>query len=139
MDSEMKSFLEGFEQRMNVRFDGIDVRLGGIDMRLDAMDARFGSIDVRLNGIDGRLDAIDSRLYGIDVRLDAIDARFDGIDLRLDGIDSRLDHFERNQNDMQEQIAYLVGSFGKFADDMRKLVHAHDVRITNLESRVQFV
>lgn len=94
---EMKSFLEGFEQRMNVRFD--------------AMDARF----------------------------DGMDSRFDGIDKRLDGADSRLDRLERNQNDMQEQIAYLVGSFGKFADDMRKLVHSHDVRITNLESRVQFV
>ncbi len=90
MDLEMKSFLEGFEQRMNVRFDGIDGRL-------------------------------------------------DGMDTRFDGIDKRLDYLERNQNDMQEQIAYLVGSFGKFADDMRKLVHSHDVRITNLESRVQFV
>lgn len=107
----MKSFLEGFEQRINVRFDGID----------------------------GRLDGIDSRLDGIDVRLDAMDVRFDGIDSRLNGMESRLDRLERNQNDMQEQIAYLVGSFGKFADDMRKLVHSHDVRITNLESRVQFV
>lgn len=97
MDLEMKSFLEGFERRMNVRFDGIDGRL------------------------------------------DAMDAHFDGIDKRLDGADSRLDRLERNQNDMQEQIAYLVGSFGKFADDMRKLVHAHDVRLTNLEARVQFV
>lgn len=83
MDLEMKSFLEGFEQRMNVRFDSID--------------ARFNTVD------------------------------------------KRLDYLERNQNDMQEQIAYLVGSFGKFADDIRKLVRSHDVRITNLESRVQFV
>ena len=125
MDSEMRSFLEGFEQRMNVRFDGIDKRLHVIDQRLDGHDHRF-------DGIDARLDALDSRLDGIDVRLDAMDARFDGID-------KRLDRLERNQNDTQEHIAYLVGSFGKFADDMRKLVHAHDVRITNLESRVQFV
>lgn len=97
MDLEMKSFLEGFEQRMNVRFDAMDARFDGVDSRLNAMDVRF------------------------------------------DGIDKRLDYLERNQNDMQEQIAYLVGSFGKFADDMRKLVHSHDVRITNLESRVQFV
>lgn len=54
-------------------------------------------------------------------------------------ISVRLDRLEQNQNDVQEQVAYLVGHFGKFADDMRKLVHSHDVRITNLESRVQFV
>lgn len=118
MDLEMKSFLEGFEQRINVRFDGIDARLDIIEQRLDGHDVRFDRIDTRL---------------------DAMDARFDGIDFRLNGMDARFDRLERNQNDMQEQIAYLVGSFGKFADDMRKLVHAHDVRITNLESRVQFV
>lgn len=121
----MKSFLEGFEQRMNVRFDVIDTRS-------DAVDGRFNGIDARLDGIDGRLDAMDARFDGVDTRLDGMDVRFTAIEVRLD-------RFERNQNDTQEQIAYLVGSFGKFADDIRKLVHSYDVRITNLESRVQFV
>ncbi len=83
MDLETKLFLEGFEQRINVRFDKLEKCLDGHDLRLDLL--------------------------------------------------------ERNQHDMQEHIAYLIDRFGRFADDMSKMVRSHDVRITNLESRVQFV
>jgi chromosome segregation ATPase len=109
MDTEVKVFFEAFEQRLNGRFDRIE-------QRLDAHDRQFEAINARLDGHD---------------------RRFESLDLRFQSIDSRFDRLERNQNDMQEQIAFLIDRFGKFADDATKKVQSHEFRLTSLESRVQ--
>lgn len=57
--------LEGVNEQIRDRLNGMDVRLNGIDTRLTAIesmiDRRFGQIDVRFGQIEARFSQIDSR------------------------------------------------------------------------------
>ena len=65
------------EERMDRRFEGVDVRLHTFE---DRMDRRFEAVDLRLQGfedrVDRRFEGIDHRLQGIDRRLDVMDEKY---------------------------------------------------------------
>ncbi len=96
----------------------------------------FVAFEERLND---KFLRIEQRFTGIEGRFDGLERRIDGLEQRMSELDQRIDRLEQNQHDMQEQISYLVDHFGKFEDDVRTLLRSHDVRLTNLEARVQFV
>lgn len=79
MDLEMKSFLEGFEQRMNVRFDGIDSRLGVIEMRLNVLERNQRDAQEQIAFIIDRLgsfyDETRDTLQAYDFRLTHLEAK----------------------------------------------------------------
>ena len=91
--SMLRSALDAFAARLDVRF-------AAIDARFDAAGTRF----------DARFAAIDARFAAIDARLDAVDARFDGLDSKIDNLanvtDVRLSSLE---GDMHLVKAYLLG------------------------------
>ena len=83
-------------------------------MLRSALDAFAARLDVRFAAIDARFDAagtrFDARFAAIDARLDAVDARFDGLDSKIDNLanvtDVRLSSLE---GDMHLVKAYLLG------------------------------
>ncbi|NBS68593.1 hypothetical protein EBT31_06715 [bacterium] len=84
-------------------------------------------------------ERLNDKFLRIERRFTGVEGRFDELGRRINGLDQRIDRLEQNQHDMQEQISYLVDHFGKFEDDVRTLLRSHDVRLTNIEARVQFV
>lgn len=103
------------DTEIKVFFEAFEERLNEKFLRIDQ---RFDSVEMRLEGVEGRLEGLEDKFYGLEKSMDGL---------------------EQNQNDMQEQIAYLVDHFGKFEDGVKTLLRSHDVRLTNLEARVQFV
>lgn len=55
---------------------------------LDGVEQRLGG---RIDGLERRLDGHDRRLDGIERRLDGHDQRFDGLEQRFDGLDRKVD------------------------------------------------
>lgn len=64
--------LQGAEQRLTGRIDGMDGRLGGVERRIDGMDERLGGVERRIGGMDERLGGVEQRVGGITQRLDSI-------------------------------------------------------------------
>jgi chromosome segregation ATPase len=89
IDKLIDLFIE-FKQDVNERFDRMDKRFDQIDVRLNKMDKRFDQIDVRLNEMDKRFDQIDVRLDQMDERFDQMDKRLDQMDVRMNGMDDRI-------------------------------------------------
>ena len=83
----------------------------GTNKRLDKMDTRFDQMDVRLDKMDSRFDQVDTRLDKMDSRFDQVDSRFDKVESRLDSLEnkvedntSRLNNLETTMKDGFEKV-----------------------------------
>ncbi len=94
------------EQRMDRRFEGLELRLDAIDRRFEGIDRRLDAIDRRFEGVDRRFEALDRRLEALDQRFIGIDQRFGGIDGRLLGLGQRLEILDTRA---ARQFMWLVG------------------------------
>ena len=91
-----------FEERVFIRFDAIDNRLGSVD-------ARLGNVETRLGNVEGRLEVLEAKSYDtkpiweralaeiaslresmngrfaqVNERFDKVDDRFHSLDLKFD-------------------------------------------------------
>jgi chromosome segregation ATPase len=64
--------LQGAEERVGVRFEGVDRRFERIDQRFDEVDRRFERIDQRFDEIDRRFEQVDRRFDEVDLKLDVL-------------------------------------------------------------------
>jgi chromosome segregation ATPase len=70
MDNEqlidrVQTLLVGMEERISVRFDGVD-------SRLDRMDSRLDRVEVRLDRVEVRLDSVEVRLDSLEIKVDSV-------------------------------------------------------------------
>lgn len=75
--------ISNLDQKMDQRFDTVDIRFKDIDMRFNEIDQRFDDIDQRFEGVDQRLERIDEQFRSVDRRFINIDSRFSGIENTL--------------------------------------------------------
>jgi hypothetical protein len=54
--------LQGAEERVGVRFEGVDRRFERIDQRFDEVDRRFEQVDRRFDEVDLKLDVLRNEL-----------------------------------------------------------------------------
>jgi hypothetical protein len=54
--------LQGAEERVGVRFEGVDRRFERIDQRFDEIDRRFEQVDRRFDEVDLKLDVLRNEL-----------------------------------------------------------------------------
>ena len=133
----------------NERFDGVDLRLAGVERGLDDLNGHVGKLDGRLGKVEGRLDGIDGRLDSMDRRFDSMDRRFDSMDQRMASLEGDVRKLrvlgEENAGQIK-LIAEVQSHHGKKLDDLVKaveplkdlpnLIHIvgnHERRITALE------
>ncbi len=67
MDNEqlidrVQTLLVGMEERISVRFDGVDARLDRMDSRLDRVEVRLDSVEVRLDSLEIKVDSLHREL-----------------------------------------------------------------------------
>lgn len=91
MDLEMKSFLEGFEQRMNVRFDEVREEFGAINKRIDHIDDRLHVIELRLNSLERNQRDTQEQVAFV---IDRLGNFYDETKSVLGAYDFRLTHLE---------------------------------------------
>jgi archaellum component FlaC len=75
MDQELRTYLEGMEARIDVRFTSIDARFTSIDARFTSIDARFTSIDARFTSIDDKFAAVDASFNGVGANMQGLEDR----------------------------------------------------------------
>jgi tetrahydromethanopterin S-methyltransferase subunit G len=83
--------VDRLDQRMDGRFNAVDVRFDSIESR---MDKRFGLMDARFNAVDKRFDSLESRM----------DRRFGEMESRMDA------RFDSMQRAMFHAAVILAGS-----------------------------
>ena len=67
MDNEqlidrVQTLLVGMEERISVRFDGVDSRLDRMDSRLDRVDSRLDRVEVQLDSLEIKVDSVHREL-----------------------------------------------------------------------------
>lgn len=98
------------DQKLGEKLDG---KFESIDLRFNAIDHRFELIDLRFNAIDAHFERLEFSLKesfnAIEDRFDSMDRRFEAIDLRFDGMDGRLGNLEDGQDQIRlrlDNVAY---------------------------------
>ena len=104
-DVATKHDLAALEERMDLRF-------AGVNQRFDSLDERFASIDQRFASIDQRFVSIDQRFASIDQRFADAERHFDArLDDKLAGLRHELlDSFHRDQVTLTWRFIGATGS-----------------------------
>ena len=76
-------------QRLGGRFDRMEVRLESMDTRLGAIDIRFASMETHLGAVETRLSSMEIHLGSMDTRLGSMDSRLLSTNARLGSLESR--------------------------------------------------
>jgi hypothetical protein len=72
--------LQGAEERVGLRFEGVDRRFEQLEQR----------VDHRFEEVDRRFEAMERRFDEVDHRFELVDQRFDAVDLKLDVLRNEL-------------------------------------------------
>ena len=114
---EQREYTEFAFQRLDVKIDGVEARLGE---RIDAVEAQLGE---RIDGVEARLG---ERIDGVEARLGRVEARLDRVEERLDRIEGRLDRIE-------ERLARVELKLDRFIDVQTETNRLTDLRLRALE------
>jgi chromosome segregation ATPase len=100
-----------FEERVFVRFDAIDNRLG--------------SVDARLGNVEGRLDVLESKSYDTkpiwERALAEIASLRQSMNERFDEVDKRFAKVDESFEKVYDRLANLERKFDVLTDDMMQL------------------
>ena len=72
-----KRDLEGLEERLTLRFSGVEGRMDGLEGRMDGLEGR-------MDGLSGRMDGLERNMIAMERRLN------ERIDLKTESLENRL-------------------------------------------------
>lgn len=127
--------IEESDAAQNVRLDGIDTTIEGLDGRLTTAEGNISDLQDDTSGLDSRLStaednisALDNRIASAEGDITTLDGRVDGLDDTVSGLDTRLTTAEGNITDLQSDVSDLSG--------LASQVQRNTNDISGLDSRV---
>ena len=78
-----KTDLAALEERMDARFEVVDIRLEALRTELGA------KIDMGLTDLSAKFEGVSAKFEGVDAKFEGVDAKFEGVDAKFEGLDAR--------------------------------------------------
>lgn len=104
-------FMEGLEELVLPRFDGLENRMDKLEGRMDGLEVRMDRLEGRMNAIDDRMDGIEVQVKKQGEHTISLEAEmhrgFTEVNQRLESIDGRLEAVENDVKDMYKMLAEL--------------------------------
>ena len=79
-----KRDLEGLEERLTLRFSGVEGRMDGVEGRMDGLNGRMDGLNGRMDGLSDRMDGLERNMIAMEQRLN------ERIDLKTESLENRL-------------------------------------------------
>lgn len=100
------------------RFDGVEERLGGLELGQQNIRADIAGLSTRVDRLDIKVDRLDTRVDRLDAKVDRLDAKVDQLDTKVDGLTFRVGNLETAFVGMR---ADMVTMKDQIRDDIDKL------------------
>ncbi len=65
------------QERLELRMEGLEQRLGSVEQRLEGLEQRLGSVEQCLDGVEQRFGSVEQRLDGAEQRQETIQRKLD--------------------------------------------------------------
>ncbi len=107
----------------------VDRRFNGMEMRFDEMENRFDKMENRFNEMENRLDRLEERVDGIEERMDKMEQRIDNLEknmnLGFENLNKKLDRHIKIHEGTRAELAELQDT----TDFLLKKVAAHEKKL----------
>ena len=102
--------LDAMDQRISLRFDGVDSRLDRVESRLDAVENRLGVVESRLDAVENRLGVVENRLDKVENRLGKVEYELYNLGKKFRVLNREILDGQNAHEDLEERVATLENS-----------------------------
>ena len=114
-----------FEERVFLRFDAVDARLGSLDNRVEKLEMKqydtkpiweevlrtISQTDSRVEALGNRVEQLDTKVGQLDTKVEQLDAKVEQLDAKVGQLDTKIEQTDAKvdelRSDMKSEFATL--------------------------------